>query len=195
MTFVCLRKSVFVPDLLAAVMIGLEDRFSQACCSLTPERLTALRGAGVLEAAFQDPLMVGMAPIQTHKGGLFDPVDDGDLAVLLPVGEWDGLNWRLEDIVAFHLDRPERWWCRRGSAEVLGVVDGFFVEPRRLHATPLNWLIDEGQGICILNWRRDPLDLLLSAGPIEADQPIQTKLRTLAVKATAARVKDMFQYG
>ena len=68
----------------------------------------------------------------------------------------------------------------------------------RLHpstATPLNWLIDEGRGLCILDWRRDPLGLLLGAGAIEADQLIQTKLRTLAVKATAARVKDMFQYG
>ncbi len=177
-------------------MIGLEAEFSRAVCSLTPERIDMLRGAGVHERAiFHDPLLVGMAPIETHRGGLFDPVDDGDLAVLLPCGEHDGLNWHLDDVCAFHLDQPTRWWLRRGVADVLGRVNGFSIEPRRLSATPLEWLKDAGGCCCILDWRRDPLDLLLGAGRLVADRPIQTKLRTLAVKAAAARTKDLFQYG
>ncbi len=177
-------------------MNGLEDEFSVAVCSLTPERIDVLRAAGVHEGAiFHDPLMVGMAPIEAHRGGLFDITDDGDLAVLLPVGEWDGLNWVLDDIVAFYLDRPDRWWRRRGDADVLGTVNGFEIEPRRLHKTPLDWLKSEGAGVCILDHRRDPLDLLLGAGPLVADQSIQTKLRTLAVKAAVARTKDIFQHG
>ena len=129
-------------------MIAIEDEFSAAVCSLTPARVNVLRGAGIPERAiFHDPLLVGMAPIQRHKGGLYDLDATADAwAVLLPCGIWDGLNWRLEDIVAFHLGKPERWWCRRGTADVLGVVNGFFVESRRLHRRPIDWLKDEGRG-------------------------------------------------
>ena len=87
-------------------MIALDEEFSSAVCNIDPGRIAALRAAGVPDKAFAAHL-VGMAPIEAHRGGLFDIADDGDLAVLLPVGEWDGRNGRLEDIVAFHPDTPE----------------------------------------------------------------------------------------
>jgi hypothetical protein len=135
--------------------------------------------------------MVGMAPIETHRGGLFDIVDDGDLAVLVPAGEHDGLNWQLHDIVAFHLDKPERWWRQRGVADVLGRVDGFSVEPRRLHRHPLDWLKDAGHGLCVLNWKLDPVDLLMGAGRLVADQHIAKKLRAAVHRAAAASVGNL----
>ncbi len=174
--------------------IGLEDAFSRACCSLTPDRLRALRRAGVPEAALFNPLMVGVAPISPHRGGLFDIVDDGDLAILVPAGEHNGLNWQLEDIVAFRLDRPERWWRRRGVADVLGRVDGFSVEPRRLHRHPLDWLKDAGHGLCVLNWKLDPVDLLMGAGRLVADQHIAKKLRAAVHRAAAESVGNLI-YG
>ncbi len=176
-------------------MIGLE--FSAAVCSLTPERIDVLRAAGVHEGAiFHDPLMVGMAPIQTHRSGLFDLDATGDRwAALLPCGEHDGLNWQLEDIVAFFPDQPARWWRRRGAGVVLGALNAFSVDPQRLHQRPLDWLNDAGRGLCIIDWSRNPLNLLLGAGHLVADLPIQTKLRALAVKAAAARTKELFQHG
>ena len=111
------------------------------------------------------------------------------------MGEWDGLNWILDDIVAFYPARPERWWLRRGHAEVLGAVNGFSIEPRRLHRRPIDWLIDEGRGLCILDWRRNPVDLLLGAGPLVADRFLENRLRKAAIKAAAAHVKDVVSYG
>jgi hypothetical protein len=171
-------------------MIALEDEFSAAVCNINSERLAALRAAGVPDAVFGDHL-VGMAPIETHRGGLFDIVDDGDLAVLVPAGEHDGLNWQLHDIVAFHLDKPERWWRQRCVADVLGRVDGFSVEPRRLHRHPLDWLKDAGHGLCVLNWKLDPVDLLMGAGRLVADQHIAKKLRAAVHRAAAASVGNL----
>ncbi len=178
-------------------MIGLEDEFSAAVCSLTPERIEALRGAGIHEQAiFHDPLLVGMAPIQTHKGGLYDLGGAADVwAILLPCGVWDGLNWQLEDICAFRPDQPDKWYRRRESAAVLGVGDGFFVEPRRLHRRPIDWLKDVGTGLCILDWGRDPVGLLLGAGPLVADRFLENRLRKVAVRAAVAHVKDIVSYG
>jgi hypothetical protein len=177
-------------------MIDLADEFSAAVCSLSPARIDVLRVAGIHERAiFHEPLMVGMAPIQTHQGGLFDLADAGDLAVLLPCGEWDGLNWCLHDICAFHLDQPERWWRRRGDADVLGIVNGLSVEPRRLHRHPLNWLRDAGRGLVVLDWAADPVDLLMGAGQLAADHTLLSKLRKTAIKAATAHVNRMFCHG
>ena len=150
-------------------MIDVEDEFSQACCNINPERLAALRAAGVPDAVYADHL-VGMAPIEPHRGGLFDIADVGDPAVLLPVGEWGGLNWKLEDLVAFYLDRPGRWWRRLGAVQVLGAenIAPEPVVPLRLHDTPLSWLRAAARGACVIDWRVDP-ERFLYAGPIEAE--------------------------
>ena len=75
---------------------------------------------------------------------------------------------------------------------MLGTVDGFFVEPRRLHRRPIDWLIDEGRGLCILDWGRDPVDLLLGAGHLTADESLQKKLYAVAAKAAAQDVRALF---
>ena len=174
-------------------MIDLTDEFSAAVCSLTPQRIDWLRGAGIHERAiFREPLLVGMAPIQVHRGGLYDlDATATDWAILLPCGEWDGLNWALTDICAFFPNQPEKWLRRRGAADVLGAVHHFSIQPRRLHRRPLDWLCDEGRGICILDWKCDPLDLLAGAGPLRVDRSIQNKLRSVVIKAATARVRNI----
>jgi hypothetical protein len=148
-------------------MIGLEEEFSAAVCNIDSGRFAALRAAGVPDRAFSQH-MVGMAPVETHRGGLFDIADDGALAVLLPVGEWDGLNWILDDIVAFYPDQPDRWWLRRGAVQILGSgnIRPEAVFPLALHDTPLSWLQAGASGVCVIDWRADP-DVF--AGPIEAE--------------------------
>jgi hypothetical protein len=174
-------------------MIDLADEFSAAVCSLTPQRIEVLRAVGIHERAiFHEPLLVGTAPIQTHKGGLYDlDVTASEWAVVLPCGEWDGLNWALDDICAFFPNQPHRWFRRLGAADVLGVVERFSIKARRLHAQPLGWINDLGKGLCILDWGRDPLDLLLGAGALKADRSIQNKLLTVAINAATARVRTL----
>lgn len=148
-------------------MIDVEGEFSQAVCSITPERFTALRAAGV---PCVSPPLAGMAEIEAHAGGLFDIIDDGEVAVIVPAGWWDGLNWQIEDLVAFKLDCPGRWWRRLGVAEILGDVPHGPVFPLRLYDTPMGWLRARGAGACIVDWSFDP-DRLLYAGPIETETP------------------------
>ena len=171
-------------------MIDLADEFSAAVCSLTPDRITEFAAAGVNIAAING-LMVGATPIETHGSGLYGPSDEGSAAVLLPCGFHDGLNWHLDDIVAFRPDKPSRWWSRRGIATVLGEVNSFSIEPRRLHARPLDWVNDLGRGICVLDWGSDPVDLLMGAGPLAVNRQLENKLRTGAIKAAAARVRNI----
>ena len=174
--------------------MSLADEFSAVVCSLTPERITTLRGAGIPDGVISS-LMVGMAPIQTHRGGLFDIVDEGNLAVLLPAGEWDGLNWQLEDIVAFHLDKPERWWRRSGSAQLLGgfnISEGC-LRPLQICATPLDWLIGKADGLVVVDWSLDPVAALSGAGRLKANShKILGKLRHRSHQCAAEQFERMF---
>jgi len=172
-------------------MTDLKTEFLEACCSITPVHLAALQAAGVPDTTFSLP-MVGMTSIQTHSGGLFDIVDDGDLAVIVPVGEWDGLNWQLEDLIAFMLDDPTRWWRRLGAADVLGNVEGFTIEPKTLHLTPLDWLRAGGTGLVILDWSRDAIDLLQGAGPIAAAESLKNLVYAAAARSAARNVRNLF---
>jgi hypothetical protein len=171
--------------------VVIHDEFSQAVCSLTPVRVRALRDAGIPES----PHVVGVADITTGPGGHFDFHESGRLAVILPCGEWDGVDWVLEDLVAFHLDRPDRWWLRRGGATVLGVVNTFTIEPRTLHATPLDWLKAGACGLCILDWTGNPVDRLAGAGHLHAAQSLKEKLHAAAELAAAQSVRNLFYDG
>jgi hypothetical protein len=165
-------------------MIDLGEEFSAAVCSITPERLAALRAADVPDISLP---MVGMAPIETHAGGLFDIVDDGTLAVVVPIGEWDGVNWLLEDLVGFELSDPGRWWRRLGAVQILGTVPAEPVFPLRLYDTPLAWLRVGGWGAVIVDWRFDPEVLV---GPIEVETcSLKARLERRIKDAALARFK------
>lgn len=165
------------------------DEFTTAVCSLTPERVAALQVAGV------DPVNVtcGMSPIQTYRSGLYEPRDDGDAAVVVPVGHHDGLNWQLEDLVSFFLGQPGRWWLRRGEGVLLGDPRRFSVERQHLHATPLQWLQSGEEGLCLLDWAQDPGDLLI--GPLVAEPILQTRVRKAVITAAEARANRIFSHG
>lgn len=175
-------------------MTDLAEEFSRACCSIDADRLAELQAAGVHTHHRDGAQLVGMALVQVHRGGLFEPADVGDAAVLVPCGWWDGMAWVLDDLVAFHLNQPDRWWRRLGVADVLGHI-GFSVEPRRLHPTPLVWLQDGGRGLCLLDWGMDPVDLLAGAGALVADRSLFKRLRKATVTAAVARLDRMVCHG
>jgi hypothetical protein len=171
---------------VAANMIDLRDEFSAACCNITPDRLATARAAGV-PAATDLPLLYGMASIEPHRSGLYEPADDGELAVVVPAGEWDGLLWHLDDLVAFKLSDPGRWWRRLGAIQILGTVRPEPVFPLELYDTPLSWLRAGARGACIVDWSFDP-DRLLYAGPIEVETPsLKTRLEQRIKDAALAR--------
>ena len=177
-------------------MTDLADEFATAVCSLTPQRIEWLRSAGIPdEAIFAEPLMVGASPVETYGGGFYEPRDEGPLAVLVPAGTPTAIGWDLVDIIAFHLERPERWWRRTGEGQVLGTMGRFSVEPQRLHSRPLDWLHDQGRGLCPLDWGHDPLDLLLGAGALTTDPRTLKKLRGRTQEEALRRVNRMFANG
>ena len=47
----------------------------------------------------------------------------------------------------------------------------FQVDALRLHEHPLDWLRNDGRGVCILDWAFDPITALSAAGRLEADSP------------------------
>jgi hypothetical protein len=181
---------------VAADMIDPEDEFSTAVCSITRERIDWLRDAGIPDAViFAEPLMVGVSAIEPYRGGLFEPRDHGAPAVLVPVGWPDYGGWELDDIVAFYLDRPGRWWRRSGSAQLLGgfnISEGC-LRPLQIHSTPLHWLIGGADGLVVIDWSLDPVAVLSGAGRLNANSPkILRKLRRRSHQCAAERLERMF---
>jgi len=171
----------------------IEDEFSVAVGSLTPERLSELIAACVPDAVIST-LVVGVSPIETYCSGFYEPRDKGPPAVLVPCGIWGGLNWHLDDLCAFYLDKPERWWLRLGVGVLLGDIYRTSLSPRRIYQTPLQWLQGGATGFCVLDWATDPLDLFLGAGHVVADPPLLKKMRKASVKAAMARFDGVFTH-
>jgi len=135
---------------------SIADEYAASCCNIDGDRLAELQAAGIQLHGRDGQQIVGRLPIETYADGLYEPRDDGPAAVICPVGTWDSLNWRLDDLVAFYLAQPSRWWLRRDVATVLGDPHAFSIEPRRLAANPLGWLQGGGRGLCLLDTPEPP---------------------------------------
>ena len=107
----------------------------------------------------------GLAPIKPLRNGRFKFDDAGREALILPVFDTiPGLVGaraerhveELRDLVAVDLDRPDRWWLRRGKALVLGAalleIASQEHEPLMVFRSPLSWLKAGGAGIVVLDW-------------------------------------------
>ena len=104
-------------------------------------------------------------------GDLFEPAPDGKPVIVLGVSEHPDEG--LVDIVAFEPSNPVRWYLRLGAAVVLGLHNArlavFEESPVVAHATPLDWLRADCQGVVVLDWKRDVLSYLDGYGVIAAD--------------------------
>ena len=98
-------------------------------------------------------------------GDRFEFTDNGKTAIIIPVydaipGMIDANPERhvdaLVDLVAVDIDRPDRFWRRRGDALVLGnaylEIAGQDCAPVPVFRNPLTWLGSGGAGVCILDW-------------------------------------------
>lgn len=96
-------------------------------------------------------LPFGVERIDVDDAGRWWPDPEGNPAVVVPVVEYGDLI----DIVAFRTSAPQRWWWREGCGSLLGadlLNDGWPVGPLRVVSTPLQWLIEGGNAVCILDW-------------------------------------------
>ena len=131
----------------------------------TPEPLRTARLGDDLSPHFWfDTGLPGLAPV-TARSHRFEFSGDGKPALIVPA--YDGIPGMLDatperhveelrDLVAVDLDRPDRFWRRRGEALVLGnaflEIAGQEGEPLPVYRNPLSWLRSGGAGIVVLDW-------------------------------------------
>jgi hypothetical protein len=130
----------------------------------------------------------GLADIRLTRDGRFELAEGGRPALIIPA--YDCLPSMLDanpkrhveelrDLVAVDLDRPDRFWRRRGDAVVLGnaylEIAGETCAPVTVFRTPMSWLRSGGAGICILDWNH-ARDLLLDRELIAEDVELGTRL-------------------
>ena len=121
---------------------------------------------GVSHAARLAAGNLGLSEVETARDGLYQPSPhNGRRAFITPVyGPVRPLEVAVIDpdaatpidLVAWHMDQPNRWWLRRGTAVLLGEIEIVYAEtygePIRIYRTPLDWLKAGGEGVVILDW-------------------------------------------
>jgi hypothetical protein len=102
------------------------------------------------------PGPVWIFEIEILPSGLFVSIEGEDAnSVVIPcrVG---GPDTRLFDLVAQHVDG--RVATLRGDADLLGYdrynAADFWKTRLRLYRTPVQWLANDGNGVCVLDWFR-----------------------------------------
>ncbi len=131
--------------------------------------------------------MPGLATV-TECGHRFEFAEDGRTAGIIPAfdaipGILDANPERhvehLVDLVAVDLDRPDRFWRRRGESLVLGSayldLAADFGEPVPVFRNPMSWLRSGGAGIVVLDWNYVS-DLLLGHELIAEDLELGIQL-------------------
>ncbi len=128
------------------------------------------------------------APIETFGDGTFQPAEEGDMALILPVeDECD----EVVDHVAWYGASAGAWWLQKGEASLLGAGYLFKAacaeKPATLCATPHEWLYTARPNpVCILSWQGDPRDIL--RGPPQIDctsEQLRQQLRRRILECAA----------
>ncbi len=137
--------------------------------------------------------MPGLADIRPTRGGYFEFAENGLTAVVIPA--YDTIPGNLDanaeahvehlvDLIAVDLDRPDRFWRRRGDALVLGSafleIAGHEDEPIAVFSTPISWLQAAGAGVVVLDWdwaRHLLLGFDLIAEDVELGERLEAALK------------------
>lgn len=134
--------------------------------------ITALRDMGMDVGQilrWQSLYALGRMRVEFGRDGFWSPIDIGGVqALVLPV--MDGPE--LIDMVAFSPLSPDQWYLRRGDGRILGSGSGMAdwdtgIEEIRIFATPMEWMMAGGEGICVLTWdERAIRDLMFLGGKV-----------------------------
>lgn len=114
--------------------------------------------------------------------GLYCP-GDGPLHVVLPV--WD--DGDLVDLVAFRSGNPADWKLRTGLGLALGLEHGWerhhWQDEVQLSLTPLDWLRNGCDGLCIVDWDAPDITMLSSLPGIACpSRAVATRLRQVLTR-------------
>lgn len=143
----------------------LEQELSVAARASTLLHFKHLIGLGVpritLAALRLDNWGWGVVNAVDVGDGLYRP-GDGLLHLILPV--WDG--GELIDLVAFRSGDPADWRLRTGLGLALGLQQGweryYWQDEVTLSLTPLDWLRNGAEGLCIVDWDAPDIAMMSS---------------------------------
>jgi hypothetical protein len=119
----------------------------------------------------------GVSPVVALDDGLFALSDSGPSHLILPVYE-DG---ELIDLCAFQSDKPHHWRLRVGAGWALGVEDGladhYWAGRVNLFSSPLEWLRQDCDGLCVVDWTAPEVHQLRDIANINcSDAPLAAML-------------------
>lgn len=151
-----------------------------AVFSVRQQHLDQLRALGVAQVTIAQMgrrhFSFGVANCTAHEEGLYYPDPHGRPHLILPVYE-DG---ELMDLVAFQSHAPDQWLLRAGVGWSLGLFDGFqrhwWGGVASLSATPLDWMRDGADGLCVLDWSAPEVSELADLESVHCSQSVATVL-------------------
>ncbi len=139
--------------------------------SLNSRQRHQLEGLGVTREAVHRASGLGWARVST-TGRLFHPADAGDVMLIQPV--WTGPapsiyqaveHPMLDDLIAWRLEEPTRWWCRLGTPGIALGADNLELAHSEgwaitFELSPFAWLLANCRGavlldLCEAHWRAE----------------------------------------
>ena len=160
-------------DLVGEVLVGHWNMRRQH-----EDKLAAL-GVSFVTVYGEDRLWghFGVIRAQFH-GDLYEPNPAGQGVFVL--GVMEQRKGPIIDLLAFHPDRPDRWWLRLGSAVLLGRYNARLAqlkeEPLFVHPDPLSWLRADCMGAVVLDWDADLILYLDGGGILAADHRTASRI-------------------
>ncbi len=167
---------------------NLEAEMASAVSRVRQEHIDRMLALGVRGAAIADLGAIqppfGISPALPERSHYYQP-SDGPAHVIMPVMDMGDMI----DLIAWRSTNPARWFWRTGLGWALGtdwLLPRWDDGPVRLFATPLEWLANAGQGICILDWNAPEVREMAALESVEADQMVGRRL--LAVLSKPVRL-------
>lgn len=141
-------------------MNSLLSFFARSTDALRDADISRLNAHGVTSHTLHaGASVVGVVEATVNESaGMWQPTPNGEGMFVVPCGERGphNIGWRrIDDLCAFNLESPARWFLQRGIAVALNSVArdkaSHFDEVLLLHDTPLDWLRHGADGCVILD--------------------------------------------
>jgi hypothetical protein len=110
------------------------------------------------------------ARIKPYGTGEFEFDRQGIAAICVSIPTREG---EPEDAVAWAVHNENAWWVRFRAVPLLGRenarVAATFNRALTVQATPYNWVLARGNGLCIIDWSADILPIIASVPLLVAE--------------------------
>lgn len=163
-----------------------EEMDRAAACAV--RRVDLFRSIGIpaaTVAALGEYAPLGFAKIETLPAGLYQPSEEGQRHLIIPVHDGSGVI----DLIATRPDAPRRWHWRIGQACLLGEANlnppTWEHAPVPIHQTPIDWLRADCTGACVLDF--DDVELVPLLGQAQAIICAPTIARLIRLAASRPR--------